>query len=47
LAGSLWRQGHSECEAIMHPGTKSSQLGGFPRRTVRPIYDRLDFENTT
>jgi len=29
----------------MQVGTKSSQVGQFPGRTVRPIYDRSNLEN--
>jgi hypothetical protein len=29
----------------MQAGTKSSQVGQFPGRTVRPIYDRSNLEN--
>ena len=37
---------YSGTQAIMEVGRKTSQVGGFPQRTARPIYDRSNLENT-
>ena len=36
---------HGGTKAIMQAGRKTSQVGGFRKRTVRHIYDRSNLEN--